>query len=144
MGYERLPHGPGFLHALVSLRWLEEGGRNMRHGLRVLRQSPAHAVTAVLTLALCLGANTAILSVVDGFLLRPLPYPRPDRLAEVVTVFRGSANGQIDRSHDALALRVLREYAWTLDCAAFSGEFVGANLVAAGRPEYVQQQRVSD
>jgi predicted permease len=144
MGYERLPHRPGFHHAHVSLRWVEEGGRNMRQGLRILRQSPTHAVAAVLTLALCIGANTAIFSVVDGFLLRPLPYPRPGQLAEVVTVFRGGADGQIDRSHDALALRVLREYAWTLDCAAFSGEFVGANLVAAGRPEYVQQQRVSD
>src|SRR5262245_66348602 len=79
--------------------WLDELQRTLRHGARLLRLNPALAATAVLTLALCIGANTAIFSVVDAVLLRPLPYPDPERLGEVVTEVRGAGasetwNGQ--------------------------------------------------
>ncbi len=60
--------------------------RNLRYALRSLRQHPAYAITAILTLALCIGANTAIFSVVDAMLFRPLPYPEPERVG------LGSAN----------------------------------------------------
>ena len=55
--------------------------RDLRYALRVLIKSPVFAVTAILTLALCIGANTAIYTVVDRVLVRALPYPSPDRLA---------------------------------------------------------------
>ena len=53
---------------------------DVRHGLRLLRRYPATSVLAVITLALGIGANTAIFSVVDSVILRRLPYPEPDRL----------------------------------------------------------------
>jgi len=60
--------------------WLEALGQGLRHGLRRLRRSPGFAAAAILTLALGIGANTAIFSVVEAVMLRPLPYAAPERM----------------------------------------------------------------
>ena len=59
-------------------RWLDTAARNVRHTLRLLRRNPAFSLTAILTLALGIGATTAMFSVVNGVVIKPLPYRAVD------------------------------------------------------------------
>ncbi|HEY9127316.1 MAG TPA: permease prefix domain 1-containing protein, partial [Acidobacteriaceae bacterium] len=62
---------------------MEQLGRDLRFGLRQLYKSPGFALTAILTLALGVGANTAIFTLIDSILLRPLPFPGQERLVSI-------------------------------------------------------------
>ena len=71
------------VRAAVAIRWWGELGSDLRHGWRLFYKNPAFSAVAVLTLALGVGANTAIFSIVDAVLLRSLPYRDPDRLVRI-------------------------------------------------------------
>ncbi|MCU1247415.1 MAG: Permease [Edaphobacter sp.] len=62
---------------------LEQMKRDIRFGLRQLLRSPGFAITAILALALGVGANTAIFTLIDSIVLRPLPFPDQDRLVTI-------------------------------------------------------------
>jgi predicted permease len=66
-----------------GLPWLGEAARDLRQALNAIRRTPAFAAVAVTTLALGIGAATAIFALVDGVILRRLPYPEPDQLVHV-------------------------------------------------------------
>jgi len=68
---------------MKGFTWLDSLEQDLRHGLRILRRSPAFTSVAVLSLALGIGANTAIFSILDSLLLRPLPVKDPSHLVEL-------------------------------------------------------------
>lgn len=125
----------------LGLRWPLEAARDLRYAARVLAKSPVFAFTATLTLALCIGANTAIFSVVDWIVLRPLPYAQPDRLATIRTVFRGKGMIDEDYAVSGRELEMLRESP-ALEVAAYAMR-AGANLTIGTHAEYVPAQRVT-
>src|SRR6185436_4366121 len=110
--------------------WLEDLGRDLRHALRALRRTPVFASVAVLTLALGIGANTAILSIVGGVLLRPLAYPRPGQLMYLDT--RAPALGIPQLSASVAEYLEFRQ--WNRSFAEVGAFRLGeANLLAGDR-----------
>ncbi len=121
-------------------RWLEELVEDVQFGLRMLRKNPGFVATAVLTLALGIGANTAIFSVVDAILLRPLPYPEPDRL---VRIWESSPKRDVVRnSVNPLNFLDWRDHSESFVSMAALASLV-TNLSANGQPIAVQGMQVT-
>ena len=102
----------------VGANFLETFVQDVRFGLRLLRKSPAFTAVAIITLALGIGANTAIFSVVYAVLLRPLPYMQPGQL---VAIFEDNLERGIKVAGcDYADMRELRDSGAFVDVAAFS------------------------
>jgi predicted permease len=115
---------------------------NLRFAARTLLRAPSFTITAVATLAIVIGANTAVFSLVDAILLRPLGYPEPERLALLQTTVRSPRGESSTLSQDGAAWESLKGAARALRAAPVAGGGGSANLVVAGTPLYVRQQRV--
>src|SRR5262245_11566886 len=113
--------------------------RDFRHALRRVTHNPGFSALVVLTLALGIGANTAILSVVDSVLLRPLPYRDPDRL---VTIEHRYPSIDLDAPVSAPGFRAYRDRTRSFERVAVDRGWA-FNLTGAGEPVLVFAQRVS-
>jgi predicted permease len=125
---------------------------DLRFAVRQLRKNPGFVLAVTVTLALGVGVNTAVFSLVSGFLLRPLPYPDPDRLGVLILHQEGisSKSGQFqqedDNSQDGETWEMIRDTVPAVRAAAFGGTS-GINLQAGSESgasvRYVQDMRVS-
>ncbi|MGA2275943.1 MAG: ABC transporter permease [Bryobacteraceae bacterium] len=129
----------GVAHAKEAYRdqrgfpWLESFAKDVRYALRGLRRSPGFTAAAVLSLALGIGANTAVFSIIDTILLRPLPYRNPSQLVRLYET--ESAPGSypfaepdfVDWKAQNSTFQDMTMFGWPHDM----------NLSASGRPEHV-------
>ncbi len=95
-------------HEVRAVGWefaIEVFVQDVRYGVRMLRKSPLFTAVAVTAIAIGIGANTAMFSLVDAILLRPLPYPEPQRLIVVGTQQRGDSGMDLMGTADFLAWR---------------------------------------
>src|SRR5687767_15866066 len=90
-------------------------GQDVRHALRLIRREPAFTFTAIATLALGIGLNTAIFSVAYGVLWRPLPYPNPDRLVIVQSAQQTDTGPKTFVTWAPVSYEALRARITTLD-----------------------------
>jgi len=130
--------GPRKDSKLLSFREVRTLLEDLRYGFRMLRKSPGFTIVAVLTMALGIGANTALFSVVNGVLLNPLPYPEPDQLVTLHESKPNFARGSISYPNFL---------DWQKDNRTFSslavGRTSGFNLTGLGDAEQVTGELVS-
>jgi putative ABC transport system permease protein len=114
--------------------------QDLKHALRVLGRNPGFTAVAIITLALGIGATTAIFSVIYGVLLRPLPYPQPDRIAEISVTYRGQVQPYSGFTANAFDFWKQHSQPFQYLSASTNDSF---SLAGAGRPERVTALRVS-
>ena len=120
------------------LSWLESTGQDLYYGMRSLKKAPSFAAVAILTLALGIGANTAIFSVVNGVLLSPLPYRDPARIVCLFEKKPNFENGSISYLNFLDWQRMNRTFA-----ALAAYRSTGFNLTGAGEPEHLHGEMIS-
>src|SRR5438270_13862984 len=116
-------------------RFVSELGQDVRYGLRMLVKKPTLTIVAVLTLALGVGANTAIFSIVDAVLLRSLPYRDPDRLVRIFINEPGVGLRDVRFSKPELDDLQTRAGVFEDVTPIFEGS---ENLTGAGQPERLE------
>src|ERR1035438_5567524 len=122
-----------------GVRFIDTLLQDVRFGLRMMAKKLGFTAAAVITLALGIGMNTAMFSVIDGVLLRPLPYPEPERIVQVAIVSKGQGNWT---SFSAKQFDFWNAHSEPFQQLAAMTS-VGFNLVGGIRPERVRALRVS-
>ncbi|HEX7895049.1 MAG TPA: ABC transporter permease, partial [Terriglobales bacterium] len=116
---------------------------DLRYALRQLRRNPGFTATVIVTLALAIGANTAIFSIVNALMLRSLPYSHPERIGTIFTRIRG-ATVTDERHHiSGEQWELLRDNVPALMSAVSGIRPAGVNLEADSHVKYIQAARIS-
>jgi macrolide transport system ATP-binding/permease protein len=123
--------------------WWDHLWQDLRFGLRMLARNPGFTVTVVLTLALAIGANTAIFSIVNALLLKELPYAHPERIGTIYARTTGSDSYDMRRNLDGEQWELLRDNVPSLISAVSGGRTSGVNLQAGSQVQYLHAGRVS-
>ena len=123
-----------------GIRFIDTFFQDVRYGVRMLRRNPGFTFVAVLTLTLGIGANTAIFSVVNAVLLRPLPFKEPNRLMMVWE--RRPTSGDVNLPVAAYEFSAWRERAQSFESLALI-QAVGLNLTGNGEAESIKAWQVS-
>jgi len=120
---------------------------DIRHGMRQLPRNPGFTATVILTLALSIGTNTTIFSIVNALLLKSLPYSHPERMGTIYTRMRGSVVSDERHHIDGEQWELLRDNVPALLSAISairpSGVSSGVNLEAGSHVQYVLAGRIS-
>src|SRR5579875_1003957 len=112
---------------------------DLKFALRQIRRAPGFALAVIVTLALGIGVNAAVFSMVDGFMLRRLPYPQPQRIAALMTHAQGTGHSghfftEEDDSHDTSDWQLVSQDIPSVTAAAWEGDIEvgqsGVNLQA--------------
>ncbi|MGJ5818843.1 ADOP family duplicated permease [Paludibaculum fermentans] len=134
------------IYRMNGIQWLDSISGDVRYALRVLRKHRTFTAVAVLTLGLGIGANTAIFSVINSVLLKPLAYPRSEALVDLALVAPGA--GGIVSSRGSLGLSASMYFTFTEQNRSFEsmGVWVPGRVTVTGlaEPEQVAANVVSD
>jgi len=122
---------------------MEALGQNLKFAARQLRRNPGFTITVILTLALAIGANTAIFSMVNALMLKSLPYSYPERMGTIYTRITGSRASDERHKLNGEQWELLRDSVPSLISAVSSPRTSGVNLQAGSHVEYVHGGRIS-
>jgi predicted permease len=122
---------------------LERLWQDVRYGWRQLLRNPGFTVTVILTLALSIGANTAIFSIVNALMVKSLPYPHPERMGTIYTRVTGVRSMDERHKLDGEKWELLRDDVPSLLSAVSSSRTSGVNLQTESHAQYLQAGRIS-
>jgi macrolide transport system ATP-binding/permease protein len=121
---------------------MENSLQHLRFAARQLRRNPGFTMTVIITLALSIGANTAIFSLMNALMLRSLPYAHPERMGTIYARVTGPGASDERTGIDGEKWELLRDNVPTL-ISAVAGGASGVNLQAVSRVQYVHEGRIS-
>ncbi|ADV82190.1 ABC transporter permease [Terriglobus saanensis] len=126
-----------------TLLFLENFLRDLRFSTRQLARHPVFTLTVLFTLALSIGANTAIFSLVNALILKDLPYAQPERMGTIYARYTGPEASNGNANLDGERWELLRDNVPSLTSAVYSGLNSGVNFRSGSRVQYLHAGRIS-